>query len=50
VTNIIQYLVDLKRATNAGDIDNNGHSIFRWGGLIYSFGGGARLNLALVII
>jgi hypothetical protein len=47
---IIRFLIDIKRATNARDIDNDSYSIFRWGGLIYSFSRGTRLNLALVVI
>ena len=42
--------MDLKRATKARNINNDGYSIFRWRGLIYSFSGGAKLDLALVAI
>jgi len=47
---VIWCLIDIKRATNAGDIDNNGYSIFGWGGLIYGFSKGTRLNLILIAI
>ena len=47
---VIRCLVDLKRATDARDIDDDGHSVFGWGGLIYGFGGGARLDSTLIAI
>ena len=47
---VIWCLIDVKKATDARDINNDGYSIFRWGGLIYGFGRGTRLNLTLIII
>jgi hypothetical protein len=42
--------MDVKKATNTKNINDDGHSVFGWGGLIYSFSRGASLNLALVTI
>ena len=47
---VIQCLVNLKRATKARNINNNGYSIFKWEGLIYSFSKGARLDSTLIVI
>ena len=42
--------MDVKRATNTKDINNNSYSVFRWGGLIYSFSKKASLNSVLITI
>ena len=42
--------MDVKRATNTRDINNNSYSVFRWRGLIYSFGKKASFDSVLVVI